>query len=419
VGYKTYSCPHSKNCGGCEWLAVPYPIQLKRKYEDLSELYRHAVSKHVLKRFRVWGMNGMSHDAHGPHLDEYARYGVCTQIGGAPARYRCKAATPYAPGKGGSIKSGFYARNSHTIVRCSECLAEVPRARETLELVTRAAEKLKLRAYDEDKGRGMLRYGVVRAAWHTDQTMLTLVTNGDTIPKLDELLGILGEKAPWLTTVCQNVNTRKTNAILGAKTVTVEGPGYIEDALLGTRFEIGPASFYQTNPCATELLYRRAIDAAGVEGGMRLLDAYCGIGTIGLCAAHQVEGLEIISVERVAEAVGFARKNARLNGMEDRAEFVCADSTEWMKRAAADGRGVDAIVMDPPRAGSTPEFIAGACGMKPERIVYVSCNPQTQVRDLKEFERHGWYATNLCAVDMFAHTKHAESVAVLERKKNS
>lgn len=396
MGFKTYTCPIAKSCGGCEWLAVPYPIQLKRKREDVARLFSDILPADIIDGLKVYGMDA---------------------DGNEPARYRHKAATPFSPGPHGRVRSGFYARGTHRIVPCAKCLVEAPRAREALNAVARAAEDMRIPAYNEDRGRGLLRHAVVRMGYATDECLLTVVTNGKGIAREREFVQRVRARAPFVTAMAQNVNQRRTNAILGHESRPLFGGGKMVDELLGCEFEIGPTSFYQTNPAQTEVLYSLAIEGAGLDGGMRVLDAYCGIGTIGMCAARQVEGLEVVGVEQVDGAVGDARKNARRNNLEDRCRFVCADATAYMKDVArGDRAGFDVVLMDPPRAGSTPTFINGVLGLAPERVVYVSCNPVTQRRDLEQFLAGGYEVARLDVVDMFPHTKHAETVSVLKRK---
>ena len=396
MGFKTYTCPIAKSCGGCEWLAVPYPIQLKRKREAVAGLFSDILPADIIDGLEVYGMDA---------------------DGNEPVRYRHKAATPFAPGPHGRVRSGFYARGTHRIVPCANCLVEAPHAREALNAVARAAEDMRIPAYDEDRGRGLLRHAVVRMGYATDECLLTVVTNGKGIAHEREFVQRVRARAPFVTAMAQNVNQRRTNAILGHESRPLFGGGKMVDELLGCEFEIGPTSFYQTNPAQTEVLYSLAIEGAGLEGGMRVLDAYCGIGTIGMCAARQVEGLEVVGVEQVDAAVGDARKNARRNNLEDRCRFVCADATAYMKDVArGDRAGFDVVLMDPPRAGSTPTFINGVLGLAPERVVYVSCNPVTQRRDLEHFLAGGYEVARLDVVDMFPHTKHAETVAVLKRR---
>ena len=395
MGFATPTCPIAKRCGGCEWLAVPYPIQLRRKREAVVGLFSDLLD------------SGASEAAPG----DVAIVGM-----EAPRGYRHKAATPFSPGKGGMIRSGFYERGTHRIVPCAACLAEDPRCRPILNDMARVAERLKIRAYDEDKGRGMLRHAVVRTGWRTEEGLLTVVTNGNTLAHGRELAEAVAEAAPLRLSVVQNINQRRTNAILRPTSKPLLGPGVMHDSLLGVTFEIGPTSFYQTNPEQTEALYRLAIDGARLEPGQTLLDAYCGIGTIGLCAAKAVDGVSVVGVERVEGAVADARRNARANGLGGRARFVCADATAYLADSKHNRTGFDVVVLDPPRAGATEAFLsacdASGCG----RIVYVSCNPVTQRRDLDFLVGRGWLLESLTVVDMFPHTKHAETVAALRRR---
>lgn len=390
MGYKTHTCPIARQCGGCEWLAVPYPIQLERKQRAVRELFDDALGRDGAELLEPVGMR-------------------------RPLGYRHKAATPFSPGKRGALHSGFYARGTHRIVACPSCLVEAPRARETLNAVAEAARRLRVPAYDEDRGRGLLRHAVVRMGWKTDECLLTLVTNGERISGGRELAREIRKRAPWVTAIAQNVNQRRTNAILGRETRALYGGATMRDDLLGVSFQIGPTSFYQTNPEQTERLYSIAIEGARLAPGMRVLDAYCGIGTIGMCAARAVDGLSVVGVERVVGAVENARRNARSNGLAERCSFVCDDATAWMRDPRNVRDGFDVVIMDPPRAGSTPQFLAGAAGLAPGRIVYVSCNPKTQRRDIDELSRHGYRMESLAMVDMFPHTGHAETVAVLVR----
>lgn len=396
MGYRTYTCPIARTCGGCEWLAVPYPIQLRRKQEQVEELLAPQLAEDGCKLSPIVGM------------DE-------------PLAFRHKAATPFAPGRKGSIRSGFYQSGSHRIVACEDCLTEAPGMRATLNDVARLAGRLHIPAYVEDQGTGVLRHAVLRAGWATDERLLVLVTNGERLPRAQRLVAGLLEAHPELTSIVQNVNERRTNAILGHRSITLHGPGTMRDRLLGCTFSIGATSFYQTNPAQTEVLYRLAVEGAGLEDGMRVLDAYCGTGTIGICAAHEARGegknVQVTGVEVVRQAVGAARANAQANGVADACSFVCGDATAHMAElTGASGRGrYDVILMDPPRAGSTPEFLSGVARLAPERVVYVSCNPVTLARDLVQLRKGGYRIARATPVDMFPHTKHAEMVVVLAR----
>lgn len=392
MGYKTYTCPIGRSCGGCEWLAVPYPIQLKRKQEWVEELFGQMAREDEAQVEKIVG------------------------VAGEPVAFRHKAATPFAPAPHGRVRSGFYARGTHRIVHADACLVEDPRCRHILNEVARVATKLRIPAYDEDRGTGVLRHAIVRTGWKTDEALLTIVTNGRELRHADQFVDELRQRCPEVTSCVQNVNSRRTNAMLGHESHVLWGAGTLTDELLGCRFEIGPTSFYQTNPAQTEVLYQLAIEAAELADGDRLLDAYCGCGTIGICAAASARArgsrVEVSGVETSADGIRRAQRNAEANGLADACGFTCADATAWMERTH---ERFDVVMMDPPRAGSTPAFLEGAVRLAPRRIVYVSCNAQTQVRDLALLRQRGYRLVRLTPVDMFPHTKHVETVALLAR----
>ena len=408
MGYKTPTCSIARSCGGCEWLSVPYPIQLKRKQAQVEELLAPLASINNVTIEPICGM------------DE-------------PLAYRHKAATPFAPGKGRTVRSGFYASGTHKIIASKECLVEDGRARAILNDVAYLAGQFNIHAYQEDRGKGALRHGVVRCGYATDDIMLVLVVNGQHLPHEQEFIAALRKAHPELTSIFLNVNQKRTNAILGRETRLLWGSTSMSDKLLGCTFEIGPTSFYQTNPQQTEVLYQLAIDGALADSGqtgasaqaaistqannLRVLDAYCGTGTIGLCLAHAAEAqgvnLLLTGVDQVENNIQMARRNARNNNLE--AEFICDDATRYMQALAKDGQNFDVIILDPPRAGSTPTFLKATTQLAQKKIVYVSCNVVTQARDLKVLLDSGFAIERVTPVDMFPHTKHVECVVVLSR----
>ena len=406
MGYKTPTCSIARSCGGCEWLSVPYPIQLKRKQAQVEELLAPLAS---INNVTIEPIRGM---------DE-------------PLEYRHKAATPFAPGKGRTVRSGFYASGTHKIIASKECLVEDGRARAILNDVAYLAGQFNIHAYQEDRGKGALRHGVVRCGYATDDVMLVLVVNGQHLPHEQEFVAALRKSHPELTSIFLNVNQKRTNAILGRETRLLWGSTSMSDKLLDCTFEIGPTSFYQTNPQQTEVLYQLAIDGAlagsklaGSEStdaaqtsNLRVLDAYCGTGTIGLCLAHAAEAqgvnLLLTGVDQVENNIQMARRNARNNKLE--AEFICDDATRYMQALAKDGQNFDVIILDPPRAGSTPAFLKATAQLAQKKIVYVSCNVVTQARDLKVLLDSGFAIERVTPVDMFPHTKHVECVVVLSR----
>ena len=428
MGYKTPTCSIARSCGGCEWLSVPYPIQLKRKQAQVEDLLAPLTS---INNVTIEPIRGM---------DE-------------PLAYRHKAATPFAPGKGRTVRSGFYASGTHKIIASKECLVEDGRARAILNDVAYLAGQFNIHAYQEDRGKGALRHGVVRCGYATDDVMLVLVVNGQHLPHEQEFIAALRKAHPELTSIFLNVNQKRTNAILGRETRLLWGSTSMSDKLLGCTFEIGPTSFYQTNPQQTEVLYQLAIDGAlaGAElvgselagselagsesadaeqasvstqaaisapaSSLRVLDAYCGTGTIGLCLAHAAEAqginLLLTGVDQVENNIQMARRNARNNKLE--AEFICDDATRYMQALAKDGQNFDVIILDPPRAGSTPTFLKATTQLAQKKIVYVSCNVVTQARDLKVLLDSGFAIECVTPVDMFPHTKHVECVVMLSR----
>lgn len=398
-------CPVMRECGGCTWLGMPYRKQLARKQQAMDELFAP-----LIDRYR-WDVS----------LDPVQGMGGCAGEGSLPAprAFRYKAVTPFAPGPHGTVRCGFFARGTHRIVPVPDCIVEAPGARAILNGVAQAARSCRIPAYDEDARRGLMRYAVLRMGWKTDEAMLTIVTSQRDLPRYHAFLEALQGIDPRITTIAQNVNPRVTNAILGSETHILAGEGRLRDGLLGCSFDISPTAFYQTNPAQTEVLYQLAIDGMALRDGDVLMDAYCGSGTIGLCAVRAALDAEttvrLLGVERNAAGIADAKRNVALNELDDVASFVADDATAYMRRAAERGERVDVLCFDPPRAGSTPACLDAACALAPRRIVYVSCNPVTQVRDIDHLARGGYRMVRLTPVDMFPHTDHVETVAVLER----
>ena len=403
-------CPIMRSCGGCEWLNLPYRKQLARKQAATEELFGPLIEHHW------WDAVVDPIVPAGPLPGEPP-----AAIGrlAAPRAFRYKAATPFAPGEHGRVTCGFYARGTHRIVPCEFCAVEAPGMRDLLNGVARAAERCGIPAYDEDRRAGALRHAIVRKAWKTEEAMLTVVSAQQHLPHEEEFAGALRELDPRLSCVAVNVNPRQTNAMLGGQTHIMGRATCLRDELLGCTFEISPTAFYQTNPALTEMLYGLAIEGMALKPGDVLLDAYCGSGTIGICAAHEAAArgarVQVLGVERNPDGVHDAQRNAQLNNLHDSCRFVCDDATRYLERAAAEGAHVDAVVLDPPRAGSTEAFIAAVAALAPARVVYISCNPATQARDLEWFASTGYRLVRLTPVDMFPHTSHVETVAVLER----
>lgn len=380
MGYKTYTCPYARQCGGCEWLAVPYPIQLERKLNALNTL------------FEPFGVN-------------------CERIIGMeePLHYRAKILSPFAPGKKGKPMCGMYARGTHDIVEISECLVEHKAGRPVLKSISELAQGFHIPAYNEDTGTGLLRHAIVRVSASSGKMMVTLVVNRKEFPRKKAFVQALRNRHPHIETVIFNVNTRRTNAIIGPLNMTAYGQGWIEDTACGCTFRIPADAFYQTNPTQMEVLYKQAVDFAQLQTGMSVLDAYCGIGTIGIIAAKRAK-VQLTGVENVASAAAIAQENARLNRLKQ-ATFVQGDAGEYLAHSQG---AFDVVFMDPPRSGATEQFMHSLIDSAPERIVYISCNPKTQVRDI-EMLGSTYRISRLIGVDMFPHTKHVETIALLSK----
>lgn len=326
-----------------------------------------------------------------------------------PIAYRHKIMTPYAPGREGKPRLGMYERGTHKLIEVRECLVEHKAGRPILNSIAELAQGFHIPAYDENTGKGLLRHVIVRVGKGTGQIMVTFVVNRKEFPRKKAFVTALRKRHPAIESVSFNVNTRRTNAVLGPLTMTAYGQGWIEDEVCGCTFRIPATAFYQTNPAQTEALYQTAIDMAKLREGDRVLDAYCGIGTIGIIAVKQAR-VELVGVESVEAAVEIAAENARVNRVKN-ASFVCADAGEYLTKSQ---EAFDVVILDPPRAGASEEFLASVLAAAPRRIIYVSCNPTTQLRDIEHL-MPAYHVSKLVGVDMFPHTKHLESVALLER----
>ena len=373
---------YEKKCGGCPLLALPYREQLAQKQARLQELLGGFAP--------VKAVQGMAE----------------------PLHYRNKAIASFATQRG-KLVCGLYAEGTHRVLPGADCLLQEEILNKTLAAVLDAARACRWTAYDEDRGTGLLRHTVLRSSCD-GKVLVTLVTPGPDLPGSKNFCTALRKKAPWVVSIVQNINPTRSSAVLGSREKTLYGPGFVLDTLCGTQFAISSRSFYQVNRTQTEVLYKKALELAKLTGRETVIDAYCGIGTIGLCAAPLAK--QVIGVERNPAAVKDAAANARRNKIAN-ARFVCADATEWMAAAAGEGLHPDVVFLDPPRAGSTPECIAAVNKMKPRRVVYVSCDPETLARDVAAFTRLGWRAAKFCPVDLFPQTKHVETVVLLSHKK--
>ena len=376
----------AKNCGGCPLLGLDYAAQLKQKEEKVRALV--------------------------------GRYGPVHPIRGMeqPYHYRNKVISTFATGWGGKLTSGIYAAGTHRVLPVESCLLQDEVLDKTMQAVRAAANACHYQPYDEDKGTGLLRHCLLRRGVATGQVMVVLVTAQPVLPGaknfVKALLAEAKQRGVAVTTIVQNVNGRKTSVVLGEAEKVLYGKGFILDTLCGKTYAISPRSFYQVNPAQTAVLYGLAVEAAKLTGREVVLDAYCGIGTIGLPAADHAK--QVVGVELNRDAVHDAIGNAKHNGIKN-ARFFAADATACIGQAAAAGERADVIFMDPPREGSTPAFLASVACMAPRRVVYVSCNPETLARDLAALTKLGYKAEGFTPVDMFPHSEHIETVCALSK----
>lgn len=311
------------------------------------------------------------------------------------------------------VMAGTYAEGTHTIIPVKDCLIEDAQASAIIQTVTELVQSFRLWVYDEDTGRGLMRHVLVRKGSSTRQIMVVLVTASPEFPHRNHFVEQLRARHPEITTVVQNINGKETTMVLGDRNKVLYGQGYIEDVLLGLRFRISPGSFYQVNSAQTQVLYKKVIQAAGLTGTETVIDAYCGVGTIGMCM-HAKAG-RVIGIELNEQAVKDAVLNAGRNHLE-RMRFVAADATEYMTLMSQKGERADVVVMDPPRSGSTQAFVGAVARVQPRSVVYVSCNPETLGRDLGWFAKEGYRAIEAWPVDMFGFTDHVETVVLIQRK---
>lgn len=392
-------CEIYDQCGGCQLQHMDYVAQLAWKRQLVVDNLER------IGKLRVSGGGG---DA---GTDQTEGILVRPTLGmDEPWRYRNKAQVPIGVTEGGLV-GGFYARGSHRIIDMETCLIQHEDNDDVVRKVKEIGRKRGITAYDEESGKGLLRHVVVKKAFRTGEMMVVLVTNGERIPQLDEWITEIRREIPAVTSICQNVNTKQTNVIFGDTTRTLWGNDVIYDYIGDVKFAISARSFYQVNPAQTEVLYGKTVEYAGLTGNETVIDAYCGIGTISLFLAQHAK--QVYGVEIVREAIEDARANATLNGM-DNVVFEVGASEDVIPNWKEQGITADVIVVDPPRKGCDPRLLETILAMKPERVVYVSCNPSTLARDLRVLEDGGYKTVEVTPVDMFPHTVHVESVVLME-----
>ena len=375
------ACPHAKRCGGCQYQGLDYAEQLAKKQAQAEALF--------------------------------GSFAPVAPILGAeePLHYRNKVHAAFGFDPQRRVVSGVYQPGSHVIVPVDDCLIEDETADRVIAAIRALLPKLKIPVYDERRGSGWLRHVLVRRGSATGQLMVVLVAVSPVFKNQKAFLAELLAAFPSIRTVVLNVNDRFGPVVLGPKSKVLCGDGYIEDILCSLRFRLSPTAFYQINSAQCEKLYAKVIEFAALTGAETVLDAYCGVGTIGLCAAAQAK--QVIGVELNREAVRDAIANAKLNGVKN-AWFTAGDAGEYIEGMLRAGQRPDVVLMDPPRAGSDRRFLDALIRCSPPRVVYVSCGPDTLRRDLEVLTRGGYRVEAVQPVDMFPFTEHIETVVNLQ-----
>lgn len=379
-------CPVAGTCGGCQLQHIRYERQL--------ELKRQAVAASLARIGKLQGVTvhptlGMDH----------------------PWAYRNKGQFPVGQ-SGGQVVIGFFAPGTHRIVDIEQCAIQHPLANRVLAAVRALAAELGVPVYDERSHTGVLRHVLTRVARGTGEAMVVLVTRTPEFPQGRRMAERLMEEVPGVVSVVQNINPERTNVVLGPRSVVLAGRDHITDYIGDLAFTISPVSFFQVNPAQTEVLYATALAYAALTGTETVIDLYCGIGTISLFLARAAA--RVIGIEWVEEAVRDAWRNAERNGVSN-VRFIAGDAAVEMPRLAAEGVTADVIVLDPPRKGCDPPVLEALAAMRPERVVYVSCNPASLARDLARLSELGYRTVEVQPVDMFPHTAHVECCARLVR----
>ncbi|MDD6369892.1 23S rRNA (uracil(1939)-C(5))-methyltransferase RlmD [Galactobacillus timonensis] len=372
-------CPYRKQCGSCSGMNEEYDLTLKRKREEVRQLTGTQMVEPVI------GMKD-------------------------PTHYRCKVFAAFHKNRRNQMTAGMYEEESHTVVPVIDCAIQHPLANKILQQICHIADSMHLDAYDEDRGTGTLRYVYIRVSHALNKAMVVIVIGSRELPGSRYFVQQLHQHCPDVSTIVLNWNHGSNSMVLGPKFKTLWGPGTIEDRIGDVRFRISPQSFYQVNPEMTQVLYQKALEMAKIKETDTVLDACCGIGTISLLASRQAK--QVVGVEVNAMAVQDAITNARINGIHN-ARFYAADAGEYLEEC---GETFDVVLMDPPRSGLSQQFCDALLKMKPQRAVYVSCNPETLGRDLKILGS-GYQVKKIVPVDQFPWTKHVETVALMSRMK--
>ena len=379
---KLPACPVSKKCGACSYQGLSYKKQLAKK----ENLVKNLLSKYC----KVKPITGMDN----------------------PYHYRNKVHAVFGRQKNGTIVSGVYKEGTHIIVPIDECQIEDAKADEIIRNIRGLLKSFKIKTYDEDTGYDLLRHVLVRRGFTTGEIMVVLVLASPILPSKNNFVKAILKLNPEISTIVLNINDKKTSMVLGDSERVLYGKGYIYDYLCGKKFKISSKSFYQVNPVTTEFLYNKAIELAQLNKDECVIDAYCGIGTIGIIASDHAK--KVIGVESNKDAVRDAITNAKLNKVKN-IQFYNQDAGIFMKQLAAQKESIDVVLMDPPRAGSDKNFLDAVITLMPKKVVYISCNPETLARDLEYLTKNGYKAKEAWPYDMFPFTGHVETCVLLTK----
>lgn len=377
------TCKYNKQCGGCNYLHLSYEEQLKYKKETCIKLIKDSKLLNTQVEDTMGAIN--------------------------PYNYRNKVIVAF----NSNYTYGLYQEGSHEVISFDQCLLHDKEIDAVLKTVQQLFKKYKVSIYDEKRNKGLIKHVLIKRAIITNQTMVVLVCNDSVFNGSKNFSKLLIQKHPSIKTVILNVNKRKTSIVLGNEEKILYGSGYIIDTLCDLKFKISSKSFYQINHAQCVVLYKKAISLLELKGTETVLDTYCGIGTIGMTLTSSVQ--KVIGVELNQDAIKDAKQNALLNNIKN-IQFIAEDATKYMVELAKTNQKIDAVIMDPPRAGSTKEFIEAVHKLKVQQVVYISCDPTTQVRDLKHFKNLGYTFKSLIPVDMFPNTKHIESIVLLKKE---
>lgn len=379
----TPKCPHFYSCGGCQLQHMTYEAQTVFKEKTVNNL-----------------------------MGSYGKINNIITMD-KPYDYRNKIHSTFSYNKKGDVICGIYEEYSHRVIPVDRCIIQDPRSDVIVNSIRELMKSFKMKPFDEDSGEGFLRHVLVKTGYHSGQIMVVLVVSTTIFPSKNNFIKALLKKHPEITTIVMNVNNRKTSVVLGNVEKVLYGKGTIKDTLCGCVFQISPKSFYQINPIQTEKLYNKAIDMAKLKDDETVLDAYCGIGTISLILSNKVK--KVIGVELNNNAIKDAIKNSKINNINN-VRFYQGDAGEFMVEMAVKKQPIDTVFMDPPRSGSDEKFLSSIVKLRPRKVVYISCNPVTQARDLKYLRKHGYIIEEIQPVDMFPHTYHVETIARLTSK---